>query len=212
MIGIFGGTFDPVHNGHLQVAQALIEALPFDELRLLPCGQPIHRAPPQASAEDRVAMLQLAVAGISSVSIDEHEVRREGPSYMVGTLAALRAEMGDTPLVLIVGWDAFVGLPRWHRWQRLIELAHLLVVQRPGSVIPPCGEVEALLQQHQVDDAVALKQRAAGCILLQPVDLLDISSTTVRELIMAKKDVGERLPVAVWAHIKEHSLYLNRNR
>ncbi len=207
MIGVFGGTFDPVHNGHLRVVQALVRTLPFDELRMLPCGEPAHRAPPQASAEDRVAMLRLAIAGMSSIVIDEREVQRNGPSYMVDTLTSMREELGDTPLVLIIGWDAFVGLPTWHRWPQILELAHLLVVQRPGTTTPPCREVEALLQQCQVDEVSALKTAPAGCILLHPVDALEVSSTNVRESIIAKEDVGDLLPVAVLAYIKEHNLY-----
>ncbi len=209
MIGIFGGTFDPVHNGHLRVAEALSAALPFDELRLLPCGEPAHRTPPQAGADDRIAMLQLAIEGHSSLLIDEREVRRKGPSYMVDTLALLREESGDQSLVLIIGWDAFVGLPTWHCWQQIIELAHLLVVQRPGSVTALCDELQQLLQQHQTDDAVALKQRSAGYVLLQPVDAVDLSSTEVRARLAAKEDVSERLPVAVSAYIKEQHLYLS---
>ena len=209
MIGIFGGTFDPVHNGHLRVAQALSEALPFDELRLLPCGEPAHRAPPQASAEDRIAMLQLAIKEMSSLVIDEREVRRQGPSYMVDTLASLHDELGDEPLVLIIGWDAFVGLPTWHRWQQIIELAHLLVVQRPRNTVAPCGEMALLLQQHQTDDVAELNKRIAGCILLQPVDVLDVSSTEVRARLAAKEDVSDALPLAVNAYIKEQQLYLS---
>jgi len=209
MIGIFGGTFDPVHNGHLRVAQALSEALPFGELRLLPCGEPAHRAPSQASADDRIAMLQLALKGISSLAIDKREVQRQGPSYMVDTLASLREELGDQPLVLIIGWDAFVGLPTWHRWQQIIELAHLVVVQRPGSRVTPCDEMARLLQRHQTDDVAELSKRIAGCILLQPVDVLDVSSTQVRARLAAKEDVSDLLPTAVDAYIKEQQLYLS---
>ena len=209
MIGIFGGTFDPVHNGHLRVAQALSEALLFDELRLLPCGEPAHRAPPQASADDRIAMLQLALKGISSLAIDKREVQRQGPSYMVDTLASLREELKDQPLVLIIGWDAFVGLPTWHRWQQIIELAHLVVVQRPGSRVTPCGEMALLLQRHQTDDVAELSKRIAGCILLQPVDVLDVSSTEVRARLAAKEDVSDLLPMAVDTYIKEQQLYLS---
>ncbi len=207
MIGIFGGTFDPVHNGHLRVVQALVRTLPFDELRLLPCGQPAHRAPPLASAGDRVAMLRLAIAGMSSVVIDECEVQREGPSFMVDTLASMREAQGDVALVLIIGWDAFVALPTWERWQQILELAHLLVVQRPGNVTQPCSEVETLLQQHRVDDVTALQASSAGGILLHPVDALEVSSTEVRASIAIKEDAGNLLPAAVLAYIKEHNLY-----
>ncbi len=209
MIGIYGGTFDPVHNGHLQVVKALTATVEFDELRLLPCGEPAHRAPPAASAKARVAMLQLATAAWPLVSIDEREVQRKGPSYMVDTLASLREEQGDTPLVLIIGWDAFVTVPNWHRWQQLMTLAHLLVVQRPGNRTLPCGEIESLLQQHQVASVAELKQHDVGCILLQPIDLLELSSTQVKAAIAAKQDVSEMLPAAVNVYIKKHNLYLS---
>ncbi|MBL1259955.1 MAG: nicotinate-nucleotide adenylyltransferase [Thiotrichaceae bacterium] len=209
MIGIFGGTFDPVHNGHLHVAKALSKALPFDELRLLPCGEPAHRAPPKASVDDRIGMLQLAIEGMPSLLIDEREVRRQGPSYMVDTLASLRKELGDESLVLIIGWDAFVGLPRWHRWQQIIELAHLLVMQRPGHSVEPGGELVQLLQQHQTDDVSELAGRASGSVSLQTVDAVDVSSTEVRARFAAKEDVSDLLPVAVSAYIKEQHLYLS---
>lgn len=208
MIGIFGGTFDPVHNGHLRVAQALTEALPFDELRLLPCGQPAHRAEPRASAEDRIAMLRLAIQGMPSLMIDEREVRRAGPSYMVDTLTSLREEQPDASLVLIIGWDAFLGLATWDRWQQLIELAHLLVVRRPGSDEVPGDKVATMLLHHQVDDVASLKSHPAGAILLQPLDALDVSSTAVRAALTQRQDVSGKLPAAVQAYIKEHNLYL----
>jgi len=208
MIGIFGGTFDPVHNGHMQVALGLGRALPFDELRLLPCGLPPHRAVPQASAADRVAMLQLAIVDTQRLVIDERELQQDGPSYMIDTLASLREELGDEPLVLILGWDAFIGLPTWERWREIAALAHLLVVQRPGCEGKPDSEIEALMQRHQVKEMGALMESPAGCILLHPLDVLDVSSTEIRALIAAQKDAGELLPAAVWAYIKEHDLYL----
>jgi len=123
-------------------------------------------------------------------------------------LASLREELGDEPLVLIIGWDAFVGLPTWHRWQQLIELAHLVVVRRPGNSVEPCGEMAQLLEQYQTDDIAALTERAAGSILLQAVAVLDVSSTDVRARLAAKEDVSDLLPVAVSAYIKEQHLYL----
>lgn len=221
MIGIFGGTFDPVHSGHLRVVQTLSRELPFDELRLLPCGEPAHRAPPQASVEDRVAMLRLAIEGKPTLLIDDREVRRHGPSYMVDTLVSLREELGEIALVLIIGWDAFMDLPTWQHWQELLLLAHLLVVQRPGSVVQPCAEVSALLQRCQVETVAALQAVPAGCILLYPLDdALAVSSTEIRELIarreamaksesiVAEQDADLLLPAAVWGYIKEHNLYL----
>ncbi len=132
MIGIFGGTFDPVHFGHLRPALEVQQALGLDEVRFIPAGQPPHRDMPHATAPQRLSMLQTAIEDQPGFAADEREIQREGPSYMVDTLALLREELGQIPLCLILGYDAFLGLPAWHQWHRLIELAHLVITHRPG--------------------------------------------------------------------------------
>lgn len=207
-VGILGGTFDPVHFGHLRAALEMQEALGLAEVRLLPCGQPPHRVLPRACAADRLAMLELALAGQSALRVDRRELERSGPSYMVDTLTSLRAELGASPLCLLLGSDAFLGLPQWHRWQELLPLAHLVVLQRPGwrldSVPTPLAE---MLAAHRLTAAAELRLRPAGGILLQPVTPLDISATAIRALIAAGRSPRYLLPDAVWDYIHRRGLY-----
>ena len=130
-IGLFGGTFDPVHIGHLRSALETAELLGLDELRLLPAARPPHRETPQVSAQQRLAMVELAVAGVAPLTVDARELARDKPSYTIDTLESLRAELGsEAQLFLMVGWDAFCGLPTWHRWDELLQHCHMLVLQR----------------------------------------------------------------------------------
>lgn len=209
-IGIFGGTFDPVHYGHLRPALELREQLAMQRMLLLPCAVPPHRPQPQASSEQRLTMLRLAVAGEPALEIDERELRRSGPSYMVDTLASLRDEFDDTPLCLCLGVDAFLGLPAWHRWQSLLELAHIVVAHRPGwrlerQTLPE--ELAEVLARHQQQDAKALSAAAAGAIVLQPVTQLAISATDIRARIGTGRSVRYLLPDQVWQYIQQQKLY-----
>ncbi len=208
MIGVLGGTFDPVHFGHLRAAVELREALGLDEVRLLPCGSPPHRDPPVASGADRRAMLEAAIAGEPGLAVDARELERPGPSYMVDTLASLRAELGhQEPLCLLVGSDAFAGLDRWHEWRRIPELAHLVVARRPGADLPGTGAVAELLAARRVHEVAALRTRPAGRILIQPVTLLDISATRIRALLAAGRSVRYLLPEAALEIVRARRLY-----
>lgn len=207
MIGILGGTFDPVHFAHLRCALEIREALDLTELRFVPCRQPPHRGAPRASAAQRRAMLALAVDGQEGFRIDERELGRPGPSYMVDTLASLRAEHPRESLCLLVGLDAFVELPTWHRWERLIELAHLVVMERPMTPprLPP--EIAALCSRSLTTDPAALRDAPAGRIIRWPVTQLDISATRIRGLITAGASARYLLPDAVLAYIQREGLY-----
>lgn len=209
-IGVFGGTFDPVHFGHLRPALELLDGLSLQRLHLIPCAVPPHRGEPHASAAQRLNMLRLAVAGQAGFVVDERELERSGPSYMVDTLASLRAEVGDTPLCLLLGLDAFLGLPGWHQWQRLPELAHIVVTHRPGWRLDEAAMPQALrqaLEGHWLADGTALRQQPAGGVLLQGVTQLDISATDIRERIAAGKSASYLLPATVWQYIQEQELY-----
>ena len=212
MIGIFGGTFDPVHIGHLRPALELFEILRLEELRLIPAGTPPHRRAPRASSAQRLAMLQQAIAGQPGFVVDEREIRRTGPSYMVDTLTELRAELGEQrPRCLLLGMDAFLGLSSWHRWEAIPRLAHLVVSHRPGWLPEHLddhgGPLAELADRCLVTDPRELTRKPAGLIFMQPVTQLDISSTRIRALIRGGRNPRYLLPDEIWRHIQEKQLY-----
>lgn len=206
-IGIFGGTFDPVHFGHLRAAVEASEQLPLKEFRLLPAGTPPHRARTWASADHRLAMLTLATADYPDLVVDDREVRRGGHSYMVDTLTEIRAEEGDVPLVLMVGQDAVNQLDTWHQWRKLFDLAHVAVMRRPGSDHVYSGSLFEVLQPRMMDDPAAIGRSSNGAVLSLEVTRLEISSTGIRELIAAGRSPRFLLPEAVIGYIREHGLY-----
>ena len=207
MIGIFGGTFDPVHFGHLRPALEVQQALELNEVRFIPAGQPPHREVPHATTPQRLSMLRAAIDDQPGFVVDEREIRREGPSYMVDTLVSLREELGQVPLCLILGYDAFLGLARWHQWQRLFELSHLVVTHRPGWNHDNLDEtLQRLVQQHEIVSE-QMSEQAAGGLVFVPVTQLDISATGIREQIRAGQDIRYLLPDPVYEMIKELQLY-----
>lgn len=208
MIGIFGGTFDPVHIGHLRPVLEVFQDLALDEVRLIPCHVPPHRAAPVASPMQRLAMLEAAIQGEPGLKVDDRELRRAGPSYTVDTLTSLRAELGDhMPLCLLLGMDAFTGLNTWHRWRDLITLAHIIVMHRPGLLPPGQGEIAALLAERRTDNAAPLRAHPAGHILLKEVTQLDISATRIRTLVKEGKSARYLLPDGVLEMIKKERVY-----
>ncbi|MFD1218316.1 MULTISPECIES: nicotinate-nucleotide adenylyltransferase [Microbulbifer] len=211
-IALFGGTFNPVHFGHLRMALELKELLELDEMRLLPSRQPAHRAEPGASAQARRDMVALAVENCPQLQLDERELNREGPTYTVDTLEELRQELGNNvSLSFCMGLDSLLGLPAWHRWEKLTELAHLIVVTRPGWQIPQGGEVAELLAQHR-GEPEHLRSEAAGRILLREQTLLPISATGVRKLIRSGRSAQYLLPERVYEYIQAHRLYQRREQ
>jgi len=206
-IGIFGGTFDPIHIGHLRIALELKELLGLDEMRLLPCHQPPHRDRPRATSAQRAEMLRIALQDCADLQLDERELQRDKPSYTYETLLDLRAELGsEVSLVLCMGEDAFAGLPGWYCWQELIRLAHIAVIARPGWTVPESGEARDLLDRHE-RDARSLDESPAGAIVLQSPRLLPISATEIRQQIRAGKSAQFLVPDAVWNYIKANQLY-----
>lgn len=206
-VGVFGGTFDPIHHGHLRTAFELLEGLELEEIRFIPAARPPHRDAPTADAELRLAMVRAATEGQAGFVVDDRELRRAGPSYTVLTLAELRAELGARPICLVVGMDAFVGLPSWHRWQELLELAHLVVAHRPGWNPPQSGEVGELLQARRVGSVAELHGSSRGRILVQPVTQLEISSTRLRDIVASGRDPRYLVPEPVRAIISETACY-----
>ncbi|MDX1604819.1 MAG: nicotinate-nucleotide adenylyltransferase [Candidatus Competibacterales bacterium] len=206
-VGIFGGTFDPIHYGHLRIALETLESLSLAELRLLPARQPPLRDTPGARPEQRLAMLRLAIADQPGFVLDPRELDREGPSYMADTLASLRAERPDTPLCLLVGADAFARLHRWERWRALFDLAHIVVLSRPGDADPLSAPLETEIASRRLDAVTELRGSPAGGIWFQAVTALDISATRIRRLLQAGRSPRYLLPDAVCDYIQRHRLY-----
>ncbi len=196
-LAIFGGTFDPIHLGHLCVAWEASELLDADVL-MMPAGQPPHRPPPIATAAQRLAMLQVALRGQSRLTADARELARDGASYTVDTLAGLRAEQGDRPLVLLLGADAFAGLPNWHEWRRLFELAHIGVLSRPGERPPLPAALQREIAGRRVDDAAALRSVPAGGVVELAVTPLEISATRIRQLLADGREPRYLLPAGLF--------------
>lgn len=211
-VAILGGTFDPVHYGHLRLAADVRAALQLAEVRLVPAADPPHRNRTQASAADRVAMLELAVREFAGLVVDLREIERGGKSYTVDTLAGLRAEMPERPIALLVGADAFRGFPSWHRWNELFTLAHVVVVPRPGVPLEqglPAG-LEHEWRTRLTADPQALRERAAGAIFVQPVSAQPISSSEIRTALAhgaGSVEIAGLLPAAVLAYIESKHLY-----
>jgi nicotinate-nucleotide adenylyltransferase len=212
-IGVIGGTFDPVHYGHLRLAEELGETLKLAEVRLVPSGTPPHRSAPEVAAGHRLAMVRLAAAGNSRFVVDEREVRRAGPGYTFDTLAELRAEAGGSrPLVLLLGADAFLEFATWHRWHEIFDLAHIAVAHRPGFPLehwdermpqPLAREYSARLLQQPL----ATHLSPAGGIAVVAFTALDISATAIRGMLRSGASPRYLLPSAVLDYIRQHNLY-----
>lgn len=206
-IGIFGGTFDPVHIGHLRLALELKQQLGLDEMRLVPCHKPPHRNAPQVSSAQRAEMLRIALQDCPELLLDERELQRDKPSYTYDTLTELRAELGsDVSLVLCMGEDAFAGLASWYCWQELIHLAHIVVIARAGWHVADSGDVHDLLLKHR-RDVKSIDYEPAGAIVLQSPRLLPVSATEIREQIHAGTSAQFLVPESVWKYITANNLY-----
>jgi len=206
-IGIFGGTFDPIHFGHLRTAFELWQALRLTEVRFVPASNPPNRDEPLADAALRLAMVKAAIAGQPAFVVDDREMRRSGVSYSVDTLGELRAEYPDRSLCLLLGMDAFLGLPNWHRWRELFDLAHVVVAHRPGWKAPTMGPLGEVMVDRGTGTVRELHDKTAGRIYVLAVTQLEISSTELRQLIVAGHDPRYLVPDEVRAIIRETRCY-----
>ena len=206
-IGIFGGTFDPIHYGHLRSAFEMLQALSFDEVRFVPCGDPPHRGVTYAGAAQRLRLVELAIEGQEGFIADDRELRRDGPSYTVDTLETLRVEYPERSLGLVVGMDAFLGLTGWHRWDEILDLAHIVVAHRPGWKAPDIGVLGDLITEHGTHRVLDLHDTTHGRIHIHAVTQLEIASTEIRELIAAGRDPRFLMPDAVRNEIENTGLY-----
>ncbi len=207
MIGIFGGTFDPIHYGHIKPALSVKQTLNLTQIRFIPNRIPPHRTAPWLSAEQRLSLLQTALKQYPDIVIDQRELNRDGPSYMVDTLQSLKKDFPDSGICLIIGMDAFYGITRWQQWRRLFDLCHLVVTTRPGF------EQDAIAQQMSAEDYLflanritrdieALTSQEVGKILLQSVPQLDISSTRIRAKFLDGMDVSQWMPVEAYQQLR----------
>ena len=216
-IGIFGGTFDPIHIGHLRTAVELRKVLGLSEMRLIPSATPPHRTQPESSAEHRLAMLQIALGSESSapepglIADDrelQRELQREGPSYTWDTLKELRAEAGpDTPLCLCIGMDSLIDLNQWHRWHELTDMAHIVVAARPGWHLPKSGEVLDFVRAHRATDIEQVQSTPKGKILIMEMTLLPVSATGIRQALQRGESIRYLVPEKVIDYIRQHQLY-----
>lgn len=211
-IGIFGGTFDPIHYGHLRTAFELLQALRFDEVRFMPCGDPPHRGMTLAPAALRLDMVRLATCDEPNFVVDDRELRREGPSYSVDTLASLREEFPGRSLCLITGMDAFLELPTWHRWDEILDFAHIVVAHRPGWRVPDEGALGTLLAERRTARARDLHERLRGNIYVHAVTQLEIASTEIRSLVAEGYDPRYLMPDSVRDAILESSCYTSAGK
>lgn len=206
-VGVLGGTFDPVHHGHLRLAVELREKLRLREIRLIPNGYPPHRDTPSADTARRIEWIRSSIVDEPGLVLDEREYRRHGKSYTVDTLASLREELPRTPLCLVLGMDTFCGLTSWHHWTRLIELAHLVVAPRPGVEAPRSGPLGDLVRECGTSDRRALHTRLSGVVYQCDTTPLAISATEIRRLLSQGKSVRYLLPDQVWREIQGAGIY-----
>ncbi|MEE8237428.1 MAG: nicotinate-nucleotide adenylyltransferase [Gammaproteobacteria bacterium] len=211
-IGIFGGTFDPIHYGHLRTALEVLQRLSLTKVCFVPCADPPHRdAATVAGASTRLDMVRAAVADQSSFVVDDREFKREGPSYSVDTLGSLRSEYPAASLCLLMGMDSFLGLPDWYHWEEITALAHIVVAHRPGWRVPEDGALGELLRERGTDDVASLHDSMCGRVFVTPVTQLEISATQLRASLNAGVDPKFLMPNSVRRIIIESGCYVEDN-
>ena len=210
LVGLLGGTFNPIHNGHLRLAQELADALNFSEVRFIPSANPPHKTAPQVSAAHRAEMVKLAISSNPIFKLDARELQRTGASYTIDTLISLQEELGGSvALCLMMGSDAFSKLNTWHRWQALIDYCHIILVQRPASATQPklADELSVLLHNHYTENISDLTNENAGYIHMQKITALDITSTNIRVQLESELSPRYLMPDNVITHINNNKLY-----
>jgi nicotinate-nucleotide adenylyltransferase len=205
---VMGGTFDPIHHGHLRTALEIQQWLGVDRVYLMPAKRPVHREAPGCSAKDRLAMVQCAVADEAALGCDPREIESDEASYTVLTLERLRAQLGPTtPIVISMGMDAFMGLDQWYRYQELLTLANIVVVARPGYECTPNAAIQALIDRHQASDVRLMTTRPHGVLMIQELTPLDVSATQIRTQLGTGVSPRYLLPDVVLNYIYDNALY-----
>lgn len=204
-IGLLGGTFDPIHNGHLHLATTVLQLLTLDAIRLIPCYHTVHREQPIATPEQRLTMTCLACQGQLNIQADDTELKRGGSSYMIDTLKTIKQSQENLQLYLIIGYDAFMNFTTWKDWQAILELCHVIVARRP-HYSNQNETTTALIKQYGTDYH-DIKSYPHGKISILEINALSISSTTIRQAIKKNKDVSDKLPNQLYQFIKQEGLY-----
>ncbi len=216
LVGILGGTFNPIHYGHLRMAQELADTLGLKEVRFIPSANPPHKTTPIVSAEHRAAMVKLAIADNALFKLDTRELKRSGASYTIDTLISLNEELGrdidqNLTFCLLMGSDAFAKLNTWHRWQELLNYCHIVLVQRPSTLLnqPKLpNELTVLLHEHYTENVIDLTNKTAGYIHMHKITAQDISATSIRDNLKLGISPRYLTPNQVIEYIQRKNLYL----
>lgn len=207
--GIFGGTFDPVHIGHLRTALDTKSFLDLDQVLMIPCGDPPHRDTPMTPALQRLEMVRLAVANEPGLNADAREIDRKGLSYSIDTIIQLRAELGPhEPLCFCIGMDSLTNIGSWYRWREFLDYCHIVVAARPGCEMPLVGEVADWVAHHRVEDKKALLQNPCGSLFVDEMTLLPVSATNLRSMLKSGESIRYLTPDSVIDYISKHRLYV----
>lgn len=208
MIGIFGGSFDPVHFGHIKPALALLEHYEFDQISFIPCKQSPLKNETLADENYRLEMLNIVAKSHEKLTVDDRELKREGPSYTIETLKELRAEIGESKtLVMLMGVDIYLSFCKWHKYDEILSYCHIMLLQRPGYSLPTEGCEFEIYHQHVTQDISKLSESDKGKIYLSDILKIDISSTSIRKTISNGEQPKYLLPGSVWSYIKRNNLY-----
>jgi nicotinate-nucleotide adenylyltransferase len=206
-LGIFGGTFDPIHMGHINPVLEAASQLNIDRIALIPCHIPTHKNAASTSSEHRLAMVKLVCQQYPIFFPDEREIKRDKPSYSIDTLRELRQLQPNTPLCFFIGMDSLLSLPSWHHWQELFELCHFVVCQRGGHTPQFSPQITQLLKERQVTSPGEIQKSLAGKIVMADTNTVTISSTELRARLAEQQSVDKLIPAPVLNYIQQHGLY-----
>lgn len=206
-VGLLGGTFDPIHFGHLRMAIEIFQAFSLNEVKLIPCYRPVHRSQPVAPVKDRFNMVKLAVKTEPALTVSDVEIKQQSPSYTIKTITTLRQQLPTTPLCFILGIDAFLGFSSWQQWQDILRQCHLIVAHRPQYRLPEQGMTADIVAEYSQTDFTAIHQVLGGYLFFYPITPLEISATDIRQQIVEGRNPRYLLPNSVLDYIQQRHIY-----